>query len=220
MTSIGTYDVAKGASGERDFVADLGDKPLYRTMKEVVVQCQANHRQGNAHTKVRSELAGHKKKPWKQKKTGRARAGDRRSPLWVGGATTFGPRNTRRWSYHLPRKQRLVALRSALLGKLQDQEVKEITGLSFDTPSSKAVRKILADCAPTGTVLILTADYNVNAWKSTRNFPQVRIRSGSDANAYDLLAHKWILAEAGSLEVLADRCSSSVTAKAKDGQEG
>ena len=133
----------------------------------------------------------------------------------MGGATTFGPRNTRRWSYYLPRKQRLVALRSAFLGKLQDQEVKEITGLSLDAPSSKAVRKVLADCAPSGTVLILTTDYNVNVWKSARNFPQVRIRSASEANAYDLLAHKWILAEAGSLEVLADRCEPGVTAKAK-----
>ena len=68
MTTVATYDVAKGSLGEREFSADLGEKPLYRTMKEVIVQCQANRRQGDAHTKVRSELAGHKKKPWKQKK--------------------------------------------------------------------------------------------------------------------------------------------------------
>lgn len=213
MTTVATYDVAKGASGEREFSAELGEKVLYRTLKESIVQYQANKRQGDAHTKVRSELAGHKKKPWKQKKTGRARAGDRRSPLWVGGATVFGPRNTRRWSYHLPRKQRLVALRSALMGKLQDGEVKELQGLSMEAPSSKALRKVIADCAPQGTVLFLTAERNDVVYKSARNFPQASVRTAAEANAYDLLAHKWVLAEAGALEVLAARCSTSATTK-------
>ncbi len=213
MTTVATYDVAKGSLGEREFSADLGEKPLYRTMKEVIVQCQANRRQGDAHTKVRSELAGHKKKPWKQKKTGRARAGDRRSPLWVGGATTFGPRNTRRWSYYLPRKQRLVALRSALLGKLQDSEVKELIGLSLDAPSSKAVRKVIADCAPVGKVLFLTAEHNQNLWKSARNFPHTSVKTAADVNAYDLLAHKWVLVEAGALDVVVERCSAKATNK-------
>jgi|SaaInl4_135m_RNA_FD_contig_41_1292297_length_2012_multi_3_in_0_out_0_2 large subunit ribosomal protein L4 len=213
MTTIATYDVAKGASGEREFSADLGEKVLFRTMKEAIVQFQANKRQGDAHTKVRSELAGHKKKPWKQKKTGRARAGDRRSPLWVGGATVFGPRNTRRWSYHLPRKQRLVALRSALAGKLQDNEIKELQGFSIEAPSSKAIRKVVADCAPQGTVLLMTASHNDVVYKSARNFPQVNVCAAADANAYDLLAHKWILAEAGALEVLAERCALTATTK-------
>lgn len=206
MAKLTTYEVASGATGEKEFNADLGDQILYRTLKEAVVQYQANRRQGDAHTKVRSELAGHKKKPWKQKKTGRARAGDRRSPLWKGGATVFGPRNTRRWNYHLPRKQRLVALRSALQGKLQDGEVQELSGLAMDAPSAKAARKVLADCAPQGSVLVLLAEANQPAYLSFRNFPQVRVRVATDANAYDLLAHKWVLAESGALEVLTDRC--------------
>ncbi len=206
MAKLTTYEVASGATGEKEFNADLGDQILYRTLKEAVVQYQANRRQGDAHTKVRSELAGHKKKPWKQKKTGRARAGDRRSPLWKGGATVFGPRNTRRWNYHLPRKQRLVALRSALQGKLQDGEVQELSGLAMDAPSAKAARKVLADCAPQGSVLVLLAEANQPAYLSFRNFPQVRVRVATDANAYDLLAHKWVLAQSGALEVLTDRC--------------
>ena len=213
MTTVATYDVAKGSAGELEFAPELGEKVLYRTMKEVIVQCQANSRQGDAHTKVRSELAGHKKKPWKQKKTGRARAGDRRSPLWVGGATVFGPRNTRRWSYYLPRKQRAVALRSAFMGKLQDNEVKELQGLNLDAPSSKAIRKVIADCAPQGTVLFLTAERSDVVYKSARNFPQASVRTAAEANAYDLLAHKWVLAEAGALEILAERCAPQATTK-------
>ena len=213
MASIGTYDVSSGSTGQKDLSADLGEQILYRTMKDVIVQYQANSRQGDAHTKVRTELAGHKKKPWKQKKTGRARAGDRRSPLWRGGATVFGPRNTRRWGYHLPKKQRLVALRSALLGKVQDNEVVELAGLEFDQPSAKAARKVLADCAPQGTVLVLLSEPNEAAWLSFRNFPQVSVRAASDANAYDLLAHKWVLCQEGALDVLTERCAKSRTSK-------
>jgi len=154
---------------------------------------------------VRSELAGHKRKPWKQKKTGRARHGDRRSPLWVGGATVFGPRNSRRWHYKLPRKQRLAALRSALAGKLQDGEVKEITGLSLEMPSSKAVRPILSECAPHGTSLVVLTSANESIWKSFRNFPRTSVKTADEVNAYDLLASKWILAQEGALDVILER---------------
>ncbi|KAA3608231.1 MAG: 50S ribosomal protein L4 [Planctomycetota bacterium] len=206
MATIHTYDVAKGATGERDLATEaLGTKVLYRTLKEAVVQYQANQRQGDAHTKVRTEIAGHRKKPWRQKKTGRARHGDRRSPLWRGGATVFGPRNKRAWGYQLPRKQRLVALRSALLGKVQDGEVKVLQGLSADKPSAKLARKVLADCAPQGTALVVLVEPDTNLWKSFRNFPQVRVKPAVEVNAYDLLAHKWLLAQEGALEVMEQR---------------
>ncbi len=205
MSTIHTYDVASGAAGEKDCALDLGDKVLYRTLKDAVVQYQANRRQGDAHTKIRAEVAGNTKKPWKQKKTGRARAGDRKSPIWRGGGTTFGPRNTRNWGYHLPRKQRQVALRSALLGKLQDGEVKELAGLKLDAPSAKTARKVLADTAPSGSALLLTKGRDENAWKSFRNFPRVDVLPAAEATAYDLLAHKWLLLQEGALEDLSSR---------------
>lgn len=208
MVKVPTYDAASGSAGEKEVAVDLGDQILYRTLKDAVVQYQANRRQGDAHTKVRSELAGHKKKPWKQKKTGRARAGDRRSPLWVGGATLFGPRNTRRWTYHLPQKQRTVALRSALAGKLQDGEIREISGMSMEAPSAKAARGILSGAVEAGSVLVLTKEHDDNVWKSFRNFPRVSVRAASDANSYDLLAHKWVLMQEGAMEVLAGRVSA------------
>lgn len=205
MVSVPTYDVASAKAGKTEVSLALGEQLLYRTMKDAVVMYNSNRRQGDAHTKTRTELAGHAKKPWKQKKTGRARAGDRRSPLWVGGATTFGPRNTRRWVYHLPQRQRLVALVSALNGKLTDNEVHVATGLSFDKPSAKAAQSILDGCGLTGSVLVMLKEQNENAWKSFRNMPRVSIRPASDVNAYDLLAHKWVLSEEGALEVLAAR---------------
>ncbi len=205
MAKLATYDAKSGASGSREFKAALGASILYRTLKDAVVMYQSNQRQGDAHTKVRSELAGHTKKPWKQKHTGRARAGDRRSPLWVGGATVFGPRNKRRWNYALPRRQKLVALRSALAGKLQDGEVHEIANFNFATPSSKSARNLLEKCGCEGSVLVLLGESNVNVWKSFRNFPRVSVITAREANAYDLLAHKWVLAQNGALDVIVAR---------------
>ncbi len=208
MANLSTYDVQSGKASEKDFSANLGEKVLYRTLKDMIVQYQANSRQGDAHTKVRTELARHKAKPWKQKKTGRARAGDRRSPLWVGGATVFGPRNTRNWGFHYPRKQRLVALRSALMGKLQDSEVFELTGFSFEAPSSKSARAIMAGCGcGKDSVLIVTAERDMSVYKSFRNFPRVDVVTAAEANAYDLLAHKWVLAQDGALECMVGRFS-------------
>ncbi len=206
MATIQVYDASRGRTEERDWSPEgLGERPLFRTMKEVVVQYQANRRQGDAHTKVRTELAGHKKKPWKQKKTGRARHGDRRSPLWRGGATVFGPRNTRRWYYSLPRKQRLVALRSALLGKLEDGEVRILEGWKVEQPSAREARKALQACAPEGSALVVLREEDPASWKSFRNFPRVSVRTAREVTAYDLLAHRWLLLQEGSYEVLARR---------------
>jgi large subunit ribosomal protein L4 len=213
MAQLATYDAKSGAAGRREFGAALGDGILYRTLKDAVVMYQSNRRQSDAHTKTRSELAGHAKKPWKQKHTGRARHGDRRSPLWVGGATVFGPRNKRRWNYALPRRQKLVALRSALAGKLQDGEVHEVANLAFPRPSAKDARKLLAGCGCTGSVLVLLARDDANAWKSFRNFPRVSVRSAREANAYDLLAHRWLVAQAGALEALVARTGEAAEAE-------
>ncbi|MBT3340549.1 MAG: 50S ribosomal protein L4 [Planctomycetes bacterium] len=208
MANLSTYDVQSGKAGEKDFSADLGEKILYRTLKDMIVQYQANNRQGDAHTKIRTELARAKQKPWKQKKTGRARAGDRRSPLWVGGATVFGPRNKRNWGFHYPRKQRLVALRSALMGKLQDSEVFELTSFDFEAPSSKQARGIMSGCGcGKDSVLVVTANRDMAVYKSFRNFPRVQVVTAAEANAYDLLAHKWILAQDGALEGIVARFS-------------
>ena len=116
---------------------------LYRTLKDAVVMYQANQRQGTAKTRGRSEVKGTNKKPYRQKHTGRARAGDVKSPIWRGGGTVFGPQ-PRDYSYHMPAKARRVALRSALAGKLADEEVVIADLGEFAAPSSKSARKILA----------------------------------------------------------------------------
>lgn len=182
----------------------FGDKVLYRTLKDAVVMWQANQRLGTASTKGRSDVSGSNKKPYRQKKTGRARAGDRKSPIWRGGGTVFGPK-PRDYSYHMPQKARRVALRAALLGKLRDDELVMVELPSFDVPSAKTARGFLANLGAPRRALIVLAQPNENAWKSFRNFPAVTVRTAAELCAYDVVAGGLVLTESAALEQLAER---------------
>jgi len=182
----------------------FGDKVLYRTLKDAVVMYQANQRLGTVNTRGRDQVAGSNKKPWKQKHTGRARAGDRKSPIWRGGGTVFGPK-PRDFSYHMPTKARRVALRTALAGKLQDGELVIADLGSFSAPSARSARKILADLgAPRRATIVLSAP-DENVWKSFRNFQGVHVRVARDLCAHDVVAGGLIVAQDGAMDALAAR---------------
>ena len=194
-----------GSVGEVEVeTAAFGDKILYRTLKDAVVMHQANQRQGNASTKGRSEVKGSNKKPYKQKHTGRARAGDVKSPIWRGGGTVHGPR-PKDYSYHMPAKARRVATRSAIAGKLQDGEVVVADLGGFSAPSSKAARKVLADLGSPRRALVVLNERNDSAYKSFRNFPGVTIRTADELCSFDVVAGGLVIVEAGVLEKLAER---------------
>lgn len=182
----------------------FGGKVLYRTLKDAVVMYQANQRQGNASTRGRSQVSGSNKKPWRQKHTGRARAGDRKSPIWRGGGTVFGP-VPRDHSYHMPAKARRVALRSALAGKLADDELVIADLGGFPNPSSKAARKVLADLGTPKRALIVLADRNPNVWKSFRNFRGVAVRTAAELCAFDVVSGGLVVAESGAMDALVGR---------------
>jgi large subunit ribosomal protein L4 len=184
--------------------APFGDKVLYRTLKDAVVMFQANQRQGTAKVKGRSEVAGSRKKPWKQKHTGRARAGDRKSPIWRGGGTVFGP-HPRDFSYHMPAKARRVALRSALYGKIKDSELVLADIGKFDAPSAKAARKILSDLGTPRRALLVLHAADDNVWKSFRNFPLVSVRTAAELCAHDVVNGGLVIAEKAALTALAER---------------
>ena len=149
-----SYKGGKQGSVQVD-AAPFGSKVLYRTLKDAVVMYLANQRQGTVNTRGRADVAGSNKKPWRQKHTGRARAGDRKTPIWRGGGTVFGP-HPRDYSYHMPVKARRVALRSAIAGKLADGEVVVADLSSFTSPAAKSARKLLADLgAPRRAVVVL-----------------------------------------------------------------
>src|SRR5467141_3052089 len=143
MPKVDIVDLNNQKVGELDladvvFGAEVNENLLY----EAVRHYQAVQRAGTHKTKVRSEVAGSGKKLWKQKGTGRARMGSIRSPLWRHGGTTHGPQ-PRDYSYKLPRKMALGALRSALSAKLRDGELKVVDAFSFEDHKSKAVRAAL-----------------------------------------------------------------------------
>jgi large subunit ribosomal protein L4 len=208
---VKNYKAGKMGEVELDS-APFGDKVLYRTLKDAVVMFQANQRQGTVKTKGRSEVAGSRKKPWKQKHTGRARAGDRKSPIWRGGGVVFGP-HPRDFSYHMPAKARRVALRSALFGKIKDSELVLADIGKFDAPSAKAARKILADLgAPRRALLVLhAADENV--WKSFRNFPKVAVRTAAELCAHDVINGGLVIAEKAAMTALAERVGIKAAAE-------
>lgn len=194
-----------GSVGEVEVeAAPFGDKVLYRTLKDAVVMFQANQRQGTAKVKGRSEVKGTNKKPYRQKHTGRARAGDVKSPIWRGGGTVHGPQ-PRDYSYHMPAKARRVATRTAIAGKLKDGEVVVAELGGFSAPSAKSARKVLADLGSPRRALLVLSERSEAVYKSFRNFPGVTVRTADELCAFDVVAGGLMIAEAGVLEKLAAR---------------
>jgi len=196
-------NVTEKALSEQPF----GDQVLYRTLKSAVLSYQANQRQGTVKTKGRSEVAGSGKKPWKQKHTGRARAGDRMSPIWRGGGTVFGPL-PRDHRFDLPARERRVALRSAIYGKLKDGELVLADLASVrdgEAPSAKSARKVLADLGAPRRAVVVIAEHDETIWKSFRNFPGVVVRPASDLCAFDVASGGLVICEPGAFEALGKR---------------
>lgn len=164
----------------------LDERVRRRLLKEAVVMYSANRRVGTHETKIRSEVSGSTKKLYRQKGTGHARAGSRKSPLRRGGGVVFGP-HMRDYSYSIHRKQRRLALRSALLSKFRDGQVLVVEGLGAAEPKTRAVRKALDALGVEGTCLIGTKDVDKNLVLSVRNLPGVIIAPVRDFNALDVL---------------------------------
>jgi large subunit ribosomal protein L4 len=189
---------------------------------EVVVGMQANARTSTAHTKDRSEVRGGGKKPWRQKGTGRARHGSRRSPIWTGGGVTFGPRNEKDYSVKLNKKVRAKALAAVLSKKVADNEIVFVDSLSFDAPKTKDAKAIFTAVA-TGSgyegmaskrnnaALVVLPARNEAAEKSFRNFGNVEVAQAKDINPVDLLTYKYVVVvdPQASLEILEKRVATS-----------
>ena len=205
---VKSYKAGKLGSVELD-TQPFGEKVLWRTLKDAADMYATNLRQGTVKTKTRGEVAYSRKKLWKQKHTGRARAGDRRNPVWRGGGTIFGPL-PRDWSYHMPVKARRVALRSAVFGKLKDQEFVVAELPRLDKPSAKSVRQLLADLGGPRRVLFVLGQPNESFWKSARNFPGVSVRTAAEVSAHDVLKAVLIVAESSAYEALAARVQKTV----------
>lgn len=158
-----------------------------------VVSYLANQRQGTHATKTRGMVRGGGRKPWKQKKTGRARHGSIRSPIWPGGGTAFGPQ-PRDYSVKLPKNMKKTALYKALTMKLNDGEIDVVDSISVEGPKTKEMLKMMGTLGLSGKkVLIVLPEKDNNVLLSVRNIPTVDVIRVSDLNAYQVAAFDRLL---------------------------
>lgn len=188
MVKAKTYSSEGQERKEIDLPADLfGIKPHRVALHDAVRAHLANLRRGTASTKGRSEVRGGGAKPWRQKGTGRARAGTNSSPLWVGGGVTFGPK-PKRYGLKLPHKVVRLALKSALSSFAQEGRVVVIEDLTLDSPKTKALHGILQNMGlSSGKRLLVLEGYEENIFKSGRNIPDLVLRTANAIHAYDVL---------------------------------
>lgn len=198
MPKVAVYDITGKQTGEEIKLMDyvFGVEFNEAVVHQAVVMQQANERQGTHATKTRGMVRGGGRKPWKQKGTGRARAGSVRSPLWVGGGTVFGPA-PRSHAKDMPRKARRLAIRCALSAKVAEGALVVVDNLTFDAPKTKdAVAMLTGFEAADKKALIITDGENENVEKSSRNIEKVKALSNDCLNVYDILnAEKVLLAK-------------------------
>ena len=164
----------------------FGIEPNVAVMHQVVNAQLAAKRSGTHSTKTRAEVRGGGAKPWKQKGTGRARAGSSRIPHWRGGGIALGPK-PRDYSQRTPKKMKRLALRSALSDRAQSNSVYVVDAWEFETPSTKAAKTALEAIGAEGKVLIITDLQDENTEKSFRNLSNVNVLSSDQLNVFDIL---------------------------------
>lgn len=189
MPKVALYNQSGAQVGEIELAdAVFGIEPNEAALYDAVVMQQASLRQGTHDTKVRSEVRGGGRKPWRQKGTGRARHGSIRSPQWVGGGVVFGP-TPRSYAYKLPKKVRRLAIKSALSSKARNGEVVVLEGLQFEAPKTKEMVQVLKGLNLDRKTLVVTDGYEENVVKSGRNIPGVKFVTADGINVLDVLKH-------------------------------
>lgn len=172
---------------------------------QAVSMYRANKRRGLASTKTRGEVSGGGRKPWRQKGTGRARVGSIRSPLWRHGGVIFGP-HPRDFSFRLPKKIKIAALRSSLNAKLNEDRLLILEGLKIDNPKTKEAAKILTNLKiDKQQALLMLDEISDNLRRSFRNIRFLEIIKAADTNAYDVLRASKIIINLAALKILVDR---------------
>lgn len=205
MAEIKTFDSAGGkvSRTEVDETA-FGDKVKKRLLKDAILMYEANRRQGTHSTLTRAEVSRTGRKPYRQKGTGYARAGDFKSPLRRGGGVIFGPK-PRDYSYAIPRKAKREALRNALYAKLQDGEVFFIKRFAPDKPSTRDASGSLKQLELEGTTAVLSKGVDPVIYKSFRNIKGISVLPVEDVNAEHMIRHRNVVFVNDAFESLKER---------------
>jgi len=190
--------------GEMALPPAVFSQPVRRhLLYEVVRMQQANRRSGTSASKTRAMVSGGGKKPWRQKGTGRARAGSSRSPLWRGGAVIFGPQ-PRDYSYRLPASARKAALCSALADKVREGKLIVVDQIALEAPKTKVLVKVLSGLQVENAV-IMTQGRDDSLERAARNLPLIKVLRTEGANVYDLLRYDRLILTQDAVRALTER---------------
>jgi len=202
MPAVDIIDAKKKKTGQMDLSDDLFGVVVKKSLvHEALIMQQANARQGTASTKTRHFVSGGGVKPYRQKGTGRARAGTIRSPLWRKGGIVFGP-HPRDYSYSMPKKAARLALASALSSKLKEGKLIVLDSFGLTGPKTKEAAALLAGLALTGSTMILNSGVDNNIFLAARNIYGVKVCRVEDVNVYDLLKYDNLLADKDTMTKL------------------
>ena len=189
MPKVALFNMEGSQVGEVDLNDDIfGIEPNEAVVHEAVVMQLASLRRGTHSAKTRAEIRGGGRKPWRQKGTGRARAGTSRSPLWRKGGVIFAPK-PRDYSYSIPRKKRRLAVKSVLSAKVSGGDIIVLDKLDFAAPKTKEMVAVLTNLKVQEKAAVVTADNNGFVHESARNIPGVKPLLADGINVYDLLNH-------------------------------
>lgn len=200
MPKVALFNQSGSQVGEIELNETIfGIEPNNSVLFEAVMMQRASLRQGTHKVKVRSEVRGGGRKPWRQKGTGRARQGSIRSPQWRGGGIVFGP-VPRSYSYKLPKKVRRLAIKSALSSKVQEENILVLESLAFAAPKTKEFASVLKGLSVEKKALIVTADLDENVALSARNIPGVTVVTANGINVIDVLNHDKLIMTKAAVE--------------------
>ena len=205
MSTLGLYDMKGASLGDVQFpdellVLDKGEQAVH----DVVVAHMATCRRGTASTLEKWAVAGSGKKPWKQKGTGRARAGYRQSPVWRGGSVVFGPQ-PRDFGVKVNKKVARLAFCRAFSEKVRDGSVRVLDALTLEAPRTRDMVAVLKAMAIEGSVLFVVDKAEQSMTLSARNIPKVAVTTAKDASTYAVLRHKTIVVTQAAMEQVKDR---------------
>ncbi len=187
MAEIEIYNIKGKSVGKIELDKDIFNGEVNEPiLHQVIRMYEANQRQGTASTKTRSDVRGGGKKPWKQKGTGRARAGTTRSPLWRGGGKVFGP-HPRDYSYSVPKSVKRLALISSLNAKLNDKDMIIIDEIKLEKPKTKEIASVLRNLKAEKKPLLVLEERNETVVRASRNMANLLLRDYKSLNAYEVL---------------------------------
>ena len=201
MAKLSVYNIEGNQVGEIELNdAVFGVEVNENLMHKAVVAQLAASRQGTQSAKTRSEVSGGGRKPWRQKGTGHARQGSTRSPQWTGGGVVFAP-TPRDYSFKMNKKEKRLALKSALTSRVNEGKLIVVDELKFDAPKTKEFAKVMANLKAEKALVVLNEN-NANTVKSAKNIPTVKTALTNTINVFDILKYDTVVVEKAAVATI------------------